>query len=206
MRTSEQEVRATLQGYQPAGRVDIGAAVAAGRRQLRQRRARRTAGALILPLAAGAGFAVAAGGVHNGGYRLAGSGLTLAGGSTGPVQVTTDRVDLGDGVQAWRKGRLLNVGYPGGPHEEVDPAGFGMRWGNLGYDAGIFTEAGQHKGSTIVVGSVRGAPTSVVVTLEGVSSPATIACFTQAKGWCVYKANVPASFRSVWRGPQIRVR
>jgi len=60
MRTSEQEVRATLHGYQPAGRIDIGAAVAAGRRQLRRRRARRTAGALILPLAAGAGFAVAA--------------------------------------------------------------------------------------------------------------------------------------------------
>jgi len=130
----------------------------------------------------------------------------LAGGSVGPVQVTTDRVDLGDGVQAWRKGRLLNVGYPGGPHEEVDPAGVGMRWGNLGYDAGIFTEAGQHKGSTIVVGSVRGTPTSVVVTLEGVSRPATIACFTQARGWCVYKANVPASFISGWRGPKIRVR
>lgn len=206
MRVSEQEVRATLHDYQPTGRVDIGAAVAAGRRQLHRRRARRTAGALILPLAAGAGFVVAAGGVHNDGYTLAGYGLTLAGGSTGPVQVTTDRVTLGDGVQAWRKGRLLYVGYPGRPYEEVDPAGFGMRWRNLGYDAAIFTEPGQHDGSTIVVGSVRGKPASVVVTLEGVSRPATIACFTQAKGWCVYKANVPASFGISSRGPQIRVR
>lgn len=80
---------------------------------------------------------------------------------------------------------LLYIGYPGRrPYEEADTKSVHLRWKNLGYDAAIFTDPGQHPRSTIGVGTVRGKPTSVVVTLEGVSRRATIACFKQAPGWC----------------------
>lgn len=205
MPVSEQELRTALHQHRPAGRVRTDAALEAGRRKLRRRRARRAAGALALPVLLGAGIVVASGAPHTS-YALVGSGLTLAAGSTGPVQVATDRVDLGDGIQAWRGNKLLYVGYPARPYAELDTHSLSTRWGNLGYDAAIFSEAGQHEGSTIVVGSVRGKPTSVVVTLEGVSQPATIACFKQAPGWCVYKANVPTSFRDNNKRPRIQVR
>lgn len=94
------------------------------------------------------------------------------------MQVADDRVDLGDGIQAWRQGRKLYIGYPARPYAELDTGSINSRWGHLGYDSVVFDDPGQHDGSTIVVGTVRGAPTSVRVAIDGVAAPATIACFS----------------------------
>lgn len=204
MAVTERELHAAFHRPLSAGAVDVAAVLAAGRRRLRRRRLRRTSGALILPVAVAAAVGLSATGNRHP-YQLVGSGLTLAQGSVGPVQVATERVDLGDGIQAWRKGVLLYIGYPHRPYLELDTKNIHSRWENLGYDAAIFTDPGQHPGSTIVVGTVRGKPTSVVVTLEGVSQRATIACFKQAPGWCSYKANVPASFRDNHRLPDVHI-
>lgn len=210
MPLSEQEVRTVLHRHQPTGRIEIGAAVSAGRRQLRRRRARRTAGALVLPLVLGAGFAVTAERTHNGGgYTLAGSGLTLAAGTTGPVQaVSADRVALGDGVQVRRKGNILYVRLPGGrSFDELNSVAQEGHRGDRGYGSVSEIRPFQPKPSTIVVGNVRGRPKSVVVTVQGVSRSANIACFTQAHGWCVFEASVPPSVHGGLGGvPQIQIR
>lgn len=209
MSLSEQEVRTVLHRYQPTGRVEIGAAVSAGRRQLRRRRARRTAGALVLPLVLGAGFAVTANGTHFDGYTLTGSGLTLAAGTTGPAQVvSTGGVALGDGVQVRREGNILYVRTSaGGSFDELNSVAQEGHRGDQGYGAVTELRPFQPKPSTIVVGNVRGRPKSVVVTVQGVSRSANIACFTQAHGWCVFEANVPASVdRGLGGIPQIQIR
>lgn len=143
----------------------------------------------------GAALFVGARGETGSQYQLAGSGLTLADDSVGPVQVAADRVDLGDGIQAWRKEELLYIGYPAGPYAELDTSSLTSQWDDLGHDTVVLDDIGQQDGSTIVVGTVRGNPTSVTVTIGGVSQPAIIACFQQAAGWCSYQANVPTSIQ-----------
>ncbi|MCU1606794.1 MAG: hypothetical protein JWP46_3259 [Modestobacter sp.] len=69
----------------------------------------------------------------------------------------------------------------------------------------IFDEPGEHDDSTMVVGTVRGAPSSVEVIIDGVSQEATVACFTQTPGWCSYKAKVPTSWQGDWDLAQVVV-
>lgn len=201
MPVTEQNLMHALHGQPvPTATLDVCALLAHARGRLHRRRARRVGTALALPLLLGAGVALDH---HDSPYLLAASGLTLAAGSEGPTQISDNRVDLGDGIQAWRQGRNLYIGYPNRPYSELDTSSISSRWGDLGYDFVIFDDPGQNDGSTIVVGSVRGAPTSVTVTIQGASAPATIACFTQTKGWCSYKANVPTSINSY--DDQVRV-
>lgn len=167
----------------------------------------------MLPVITGLGVLLAVDMVQ-GRYRLDSPSLTLAAGpagaagpaSAGPRQIAADRVDLGDGVQAWRQDDLLYIGYPAQPYAELDTGSLNSRWGHLGYDYVIFDDPGQQDGSTIVVGSVRGTPTSVTVTVDGTAAPATIACFRQAPGWCSYKANVPTSIASYDQAVRVDVR
>ncbi len=204
MPTSEQDLVAAFRHQQPmTATPDVTALLAAGRRRLQRRRVRRLGTALALPLLLLGGAVLDHQSSRN---ELAGSGLTLAAGAAGPVQIADDRVDLGDGIQAWRHDRKLYIGYPARPYAELDTGSLNSRWGDLGYDSVVFDDPGQHDGSTIVVGTIQGAPTSVSVAIDGITAPATIACFDQAKGWCSYKANVPTSIRSYDSGPQVTVR
>lgn len=133
-----------------------------------------------------------------GSYRLDSPGLTLAAGPAGaagtasasPRQIDADRVDLGDGVQDG--GRATCSTSATQPGRTPDTSSLNSKWGHLGYDSVVLDDPGQQDGSTIVVGSVRGTPTSVTVSIDATSAPATIACFRQASGWCSYKANVPS--------------
>lgn len=195
MPTTEQDLRTAFARHPPPDvTLDPAGLVLTGHRRLQRRRFRRVGVALVVPT-------LLVGGVladrHATRYELAGSGLTLAAGTDGPVQVSDDRVDLGDGIQAWREGKILSIGYPARPNAFLDTSSLNSQWGDLGYDVVVFDDPGQNDGSTIVVvGSVQGAPTSVRVGIDGVFVPATIACFEQAKGWCSYKANVPVSISS----------
>ncbi len=208
MPTTEDGLRAAFKQQPAVAAPDAAGLLQVGRQRLQRRRLRRAGAALVVPL-------LLAGGVLGGDalsdrrsstYLLAGSGLTLAAGSAGPVQVSGDRVDLGDGIHAWRRDRTLYIGYPARPYAALDTSDLTARWNDLGYDAVVFDDPGQHDGSTIVVGTVRGAPTSVRVGVDGVFARATIACFQQAEGWCSYKANVPTSIRSYDDPPQVQVR
>ncbi len=203
MPTTEEDLRTAFRQEPPTATPDATALLRMGRRSLQRRRLRRTGVALVAPLLFIGGVLVDRGSSP---YQLAGSGLTLATTTVGPVQVSDDRVDLGDGIQAWRQGRNLYIGYPARPYAELDTGSINSGWGHLGYDSVVFDDPGQDDGSTIVVGTVRGAPTSIRVGIDGVVVPATIACFDQAKGWCSYKANVPTSIRSYDDGPQVEVR
>ena len=203
MPTVEQELRDALRRDAATVDVDTQAVLAAGRRRLLRRRLRRWGALLALPVALTTGIAVTSKAPST---ELVSSGLTLAAGSDGPVQVSDDRVDLGDGIQAWREGDNLYIGYPARPYAELDTGRINSRWGDLGYDTVVFDDPGEQDGSTIGVGSVRGAPESVRVTIDGVTSDATIACFVQARGWCSYKADVPTSIRSHDEPPRVEVR
>lgn len=203
MHTTEQDLRHALQRMSLEPEIDVQAVLSSGRRSLTRRRLRRSGAVLVLPVLLTAGLAATGSAPST---QLVSSGLTLAAGSEGPVQVSEDRVDLGDGIQAWRDGEDLYIGYPAGPYAGLDTSSINSRWGDLGYDTVVFDEAGEQDGSTIVVGSVRGAPKSVRVTVDGVASDATIACFEEAEGWCSYKANVPTSIRSYDDPPVVEVR
>lgn len=203
MPTTEQDLRHALQRQAITPAVDIDAVLTSGRRNLMRRRLRRSGAALVLPVLLTAGVAAIS---STPSTQLVGSGLTLAAGSTGPVQVSNDRVDMGDGIHAWRDGKNLYIGYPARPYAGLDTSSLTSRWNDLGYDIVIFDDPGQQDGSTIVVGTVRGAPETVRVTIDGVTSSATIACFDQADGWCSYKANVPTSFGSRENPPVVDVR
>lgn len=203
MPTTEQDLRHALQQQAITPALDMDAVLSSGRRSLTRRRLRRSGTMLVLPVLLTAGV-VATNSAPS--TQLVGSGLTLAAGSTGPVQVSNDRVDLGDGIQAWRDGKDLYIGYPARPYAELDTSSLTSRWDDLEYDTVVFDDAGQQDGSTIVVGTVRGAPEAVRVTVDGVATDATIACFEQADGWCSYKANVPTSIRSYDNPPIVEVR
>lgn len=203
MHTTEQDLRHALRQQAVACDIDVQAALTSGRRSLTRRRLRKTGAVLALPVLLTAGIAAT---TRDPSTQLVGSGLTLAAGSTGPVQVSDDRVDLGDGIQAWRDGEKLYIGYPVRPNAVLDTGSINSGWGDLGYDTVVFDDEGEQDGSTIVVGTVRGAPRSVSVTVDGITSEATIACFVQAEGWCSYKANVPTSIRSYANPPQVVVR
>lgn len=191
MSITEHHLRQHLRTAPVTGTIDLQQILANGHRQLRVRRRRRALTALTpLGLAAlVAGLAIT--GTSGEHYELAGSGLTLAAGSVGPVQVSNDRVDLGGGLQAWREEAVLNVGYPSGAHATLDTTDPTARWGDMGYDVAVLDPEGEDDGRTAVVGTVRGTPDSVDVTIAGVTQKATIACFTQAQGWCSYAAVVP---------------
>lgn len=90
------------------------------------------------------------------------------------------------------------------PGRTPDTSSLNSKWGHLGYDSVVLDDPGQQDGSTIVVGGVRGTPTSVTVSIDATSAPATIACFRQASGWCSYKANVPSRSPLRPRGPRRR--
>lgn len=205
MYTTEQDLRHALQRMSVEPEIDVEAVLSSGRRSLtrRRRRLRRSGAVLVLPVLLTAGLATTRSAPST---QLVGSGLTLAAGLEGPVQVSGDRVDLGDGIQAWRDGEDLYIGYPARPYAELDTSSLNSRWGDLGYDTVVFDDAGEQDGSTIVVGSVQGAPKSVRVTVDGVASDATIVCFEEAEGWCSYKANVPTSIRSYDEMPVVEVR
>lgn len=181
------------------GAVDTAAIITTGRRQLRARRRRRALGAVVpaVLLIAGAGWVIAGNGGSD--YELAGSGLTLAAGSQGPVQVSDDRVDMGDGLQAWREGSVLSVGYPTGSdggegsHAWLDTSDWGSHWDKNSYDIAVLDGDGAITTGTAVVGAVRGTPSRVDVSIEGVTVSASIACFTQAQGWCSYAVVVPVA-------------
>lgn len=196
----EDDLRQALRAHPPTGRVPVGAALASGRRIRLARRVVPTVAAVVV--AAAGGIALSGGG-HD--YRLTGDGLTVTRGP-GVQQVDDDRVDMGDGIQAWRDGETLGIGYPARPYATLDTTSITSRWGHLGHDTVVFDDPGEHDGSTMVVGTVRGEPRSVVVTVDGVSQEATVACFAEAPGWCVYKAAVPTSWQSVDRMPQVDVR
>lgn len=197
MSITEQQMRQHLRTATVPGAVDTAAVLAAGHRQLRTRR-RRQALAAVVPavlLSATAGWAITA--TRDSGYELAGSGLTLAAGSQGPVQVSDDRVDMGDGLQAWREGTVLSVGYPTGTeggegsHAWLDTSDWGSQWDKNSYDIAVLDTSGATTPGTAVVGAVRGTPSRVDVSIQGVSATASIACFDQARGWCSYAVVVP---------------
>jgi hypothetical protein len=196
----EDDLRLALHTHAPTGQLPLAAALASGRRI---RLARRVApGVAAVVLAAAAVTALSGRGQD---YRLTGDGLTVSRGP-GVHQIDDDRVDLGDGIQAWRDGETLHIGYPARPYASLDTTSISSRWDDLGHDTVVFDDPGEHDGSTMVVGTVRGEPTSVVVTVDGVSQNATVACFVQAPGWCSYKAEVPTSWQSRDRPPQVEVR
>ncbi|MCD5351269.1 hypothetical protein [Kineosporia mesophila] len=201
---SEQQIRQHFRTAPVEGAVNAQEIVAAGRQQFRARRRRRTWGATAT--ATTAVLAAVTGGIALSSHRdarfeLVGSGLTLAAGSSGPVQVSDDRVDLGHGLQAWREGKVLGVGYPDSTHTLLDTTDPTARWGDLGYDVATLDPEGQNDGVTAVVGTVRGQPSHVVVSIAGVTQTATIACFTQAQGWCSYAALVPVSVQNYGTEP-----
>lgn len=202
MSINEQYLREHFRSAPAGGTVNAEEIVAAGRRRLRARRRQRTLGvtaAVALLAAITGGLAQSDPGHAE--YELVGSGLTLATGSSGPVQLSDDRVDFGHGLQAWRKGRTLAVGYPDGTHAFLDTADPTARWGDLGYDVVTLDPEGQNDGVTAVVGTVRGKPERVRVSIAGASQTATIACFDQAPGWCSYAALVPFSVQNYTTQP-----
>ena len=205
MSTVEQELREFFHAVPAARSVDATAILERGHRQLRAQRLRSTTAVAVPAVVALTCGGLVVAGRETSPYELAGSGLTLAAGTVGPVQVSGDRVDLGDGVQAWRHGTHLYIGYPARPYAELDTNDLTSRWGHLSYDTVVFDGAGQHDGSTVVVGTVRGTPSNIVVTVEGVSQTATIACFEQAAGWCSYMAKVPTSIQSYDDTPTLQV-
>jgi hypothetical protein len=200
MTVIEDDLRQALHAHAPAGQVPVAAALAAGRRIRLARRAAPTVAAVVMAAAA---VMALTGGERD--YRLAGDGLTLSKGP-GVQQIDAGRVDMGDGIQAWRDGETLGIGYPARPYATIDTTSINSRWADLGYDTVVFDDPGEHDGWTTVVGTVRGEPTSVVVTVDGVSEEATVACFRQALGWCAYKAKVPSSWQSPDSLPKVLVK
>jgi len=190
---SEQQIRQHLRTAPVSGAVDAAAIIATGRRRLRVRRQRRALAAVVPALAVVIATGVAIEHPGRGGYELVAAGLTLSASSQGSVQVDTDRVDMGNGLQAWREGDVVNVGYASGAHSWMDIREWTYRLRPQGqYDLATFGGEGAGASSTVVVGAVRGEPKHVSATIEGTSATATIACFTQAEGWCVYATLVPA--------------
>ncbi len=196
----EEQLRMALRAHEPRGEVPVTAALSAGRRA---RRARRAGVALPTGVLAGGVALLASDRPQE--YRLVGDGLTVAGGA-GVQQVDDDRVDLGGGLRAWRQGDVLSVGRPDRPYAEIDTSSLTSRWGDLGHDVVVFDEPDEHDGTTAVVGTVRGEPTSVRVTIRGVTQDATVACFVQAPGWCSYAAQVPVDWPGREERPQVDVR
>jgi hypothetical protein len=190
MHDVEDDLRQAFHAHAPTGEVPIEAALRAGRRTRRVRRTVIPAAALVV---ATAGIATMIGGHDQ--YQLVGDGLTLSHGP-GVEQIGDDRVDMGDGIQAWRDDETLSIGYPARPYASLDTKSLTSQWGDLGHDIVVFDDPDEHDGTTMVVGTVQGQPSSVEVIIDSVSQQATVACFTQAPGWCSYKAKVPASWRS----------
>lgn len=206
MSIDEQQLRQHLRTAPIAGAVDTAAAIAAGHRQLRVRRRRRAVSAVVPAVLA----AVAGGWVFadaGSGYELVGSGLTLAAGSQGPVQVEDDRVDMGNGLQAWREGDVVAVGYAAGAHAWLDTDEWTYRFRPQGqFDVATFDAEGASSSATAVVGAMRGEPPEhVEASIGEASSTATVACFTQAKGWCVYATVVPVAVTDDSMGPAAEV-
>lgn len=198
MHDVEHDLRQALHTHGPTGQVPLTAALRAGRRTRLARRTVIPAAALVLAIA---GATTLLGGHDQ--YQLAGDGLTLSRGP-GVTQIDDDRVDLGDGIQAWRDGDILGIGYPARPYAALDTSSINSEWGDLGYDVVVFDEPDENDGTTMVVGTVQGQPTAVEVVINGVTQQATVACFTQAPDWCSYKANVPASWRT-GTDPEVRI-
>ena len=199
MHDVEEDLRQALRAHEPTGQVPVRAALAAGRRVRLARRAPAAVAALVV--VGGAAIDLTSGQDQ---YQLVGDGLTLSQ-AVGVHQIDDDRVEMGDGIQVWREGKTLAVGYPNRPYAEIDTTSMTSRWKDLGHDVVIFDEPGEHDGSTMVVGTVRGTPTSVEVIIDGVAQEATVACFTQTLGWCAYKANVPTSWETLDQPVQVIV-
>lgn len=200
MHDVEEDLRQALRTHEPTGQVPVRAALVAGRRARLARRAPAAVAALVA--VGGAALALPS---SQDQYQLVGDGLTLSQGA-GVQQIDDDRVDMGDGIQAWREGEILAIGYPTRPYAAIDTTSMTSRWDDLGYDIVVFDEPGEQDGSTMVVGTVRGTPTSVEVVIDGVSQEATVACFTQVQGWCSYKANVITSWQSHEQFPEVIVK
>lgn len=193
MQTVENDLRQALRVHEPQGQVPVEAALRAGRRA---RLARRLpAAASVIALAIFTTVVVTGEGESE--YRLVGSGLTLASGA-GVAQISGDRVDMGDGIEVWRDGDTLAVGEPAGTFAFIDTTAMTSRWGDGDYDVVVLDDAGEQDGSTMVIGTIKGEPRAVTVSIGATAQEATVACFEQAPGWCTYKAKVPAS----WRGPE----
>lgn len=184
MPTVEDQLGQVFHTHVPRGEVRIDAAIEAGKQRCRRRRATSIvayAGALLVS----ASVVAVTVSSQTPDLQLVGSGLTLSGGS-GVAQVSTNTADLGDGVQAWREGDALVVGYPDGTNMAVSTQG-----GDVGSDPASVTgpEAGLNR--TLLLGVVQGDPTSVLIRSQGVEVAAAVGCFEQTPGWCVYKAILP---------------
>jgi hypothetical protein len=155
--------------------VDVRALLTCARRDERARRRRRLAlataavavlvGALVLrPAAVDRGDA-----------------LTLTESSSPVVVAAHGHVRFAGGLQVWRRGSELSVGYPGQSWASVDtrrPDGAGGRDG-----LGVFEDRG------VVTSVVHATPRGVAVTLSGDRRTAEIACFQETPGWCVWAAS-----------------
>jgi hypothetical protein len=189
MPSVEDDLREALHIHAPMGAVPVQAALADGRRtRARRRLARGSGGVLIAAGLAAAAFGLP--GSQDDRLQLVGDGLTVSSGSD-VTQIADDRVDLGDQVQAWRDGDALAVGYPNGVHAVLNTDDPTADWGDLGYDKVVLEPDETPDGQGLVMGNVRGEPTSVTVETPQQTVEATVACFEQTPGWCVYKAALP---------------
>ncbi|TYP86914.1 hypothetical protein [Blastococcus xanthinilyticus] len=188
MPSVEDDLRTALHTHPPMGTVPVHAALAAGHRARTRRRVARGGAAVLV--AGGLVAALTLPGSPEDRMRLVGDGLTVSSG-TGVTQIADDRVDLGDQVQAWRDGAALAIGYPDGVHAVLDTDDPTADWGDLGYDLVVLEPAETPDGQGLVMGNVRGEPESVTVTTPERTVEATVACFEQTPGWCVYKAALP---------------
>ena len=188
MPSVEEDLREALRTHAPMGEVPVQAALADGRRgRARRRLARGGGGVLVAAGVAAAAFSLS--GSQDEQLRLVGDGLTVSSGS-GVTQIADDRVDLGDQVEAWRDGDALAVGYPNGIHAVLNTDDPTADWDDLGYDVVVLEPDETPDGQGLVMGSVRGEPTSVTVETPRQTVEATVACFEQTPGWCVYKAAI----------------
>jgi hypothetical protein len=190
MPSVEDDLREALHTHSPMGTVPVQAALADGRRARSRRRLVRGGGGVLV--AAGLAATISLTGAQDDQWQLVGDGLTLSRGS-GVTQIADDRVDLGDQVQAWRDGDALAVGYPHGIHAvlSTDDPVYRLGWDDLTYDTVVLEPHETPDGQGLVMGNVRGEPTSVTVGTPEQTVEATVACFEQTPGWCVYKAALP---------------
>ena len=187
MPSVEDDLREALHTHPPMGTVPVQAALAEGRRARSRRRLARGGGVLV---AAGLAAIITLTASQDDQLQLVGDGLTVSSGP-GVTQIADDRVDLGDQVQAWRDGDALTVGYPNGVHAVLNTDDPTADWDDLGYDMVVLEPDETPDGQGLVMGNVRGKPTSVTVETPQQSVEATIACFEQTPGRCVYKAALP---------------
>ncbi len=188
MPSVEDDLRDALHAHSPVGTVPVQAALADGRRARSRRRLVRGGGGVLV--AAGLAATISLTPARDDQWQLVGDGLTVSSGS-GVTQIADDRVDLGDQVQAWRAGDALAVGYPNGVHAVLNTDDPTADWDDLGYDKVVLEPDETLNGQGLVIGNVRGEPRSVTVETPQQTVEATVACFEQTPGRCVYEAALP---------------